>query len=145
MLPASVADAPFLAAAAGFASIGLAILLTFLGWWGYFVLFELLWNGQSPGKRLLGVRVVRADGQALGASTSLVRNLLRAIDVFLLIGVAVMLMRISWLLFGDRRLTMVVLALWLTSPLLAVLGTIMTFGIGYVLGRPPESDARGTG
>jgi hypothetical protein len=30
------------------------------------MLFELLWNGQSPGKRLLTLRVVRADGQPLG-------------------------------------------------------------------------------
>lgn len=67
------------------------ILVAFFAWWGYFLLFELLWNGQSPGKRLLRLRVVRADGQPVSASASLVRNLLRAIDSFMAIGVAVMM------------------------------------------------------
>ncbi len=94
-------EIPGVAAIAGFASVGVVVLLIFLGWWGYFFLFELLWNGQSPGKRLLGVRVVRADGRPLGASTSLVRNLLRAVDVFLLIGVLVMLLDRSSRRLGD--------------------------------------------
>jgi uncharacterized RDD family membrane protein YckC len=81
--------------------LAFALLLTFLGWWGYFVLSELAWNGQSPGKRLLGIRVVRADGQPLTTVTSIVRNLLRAVDFFLLIGVLVMLIDRSSRRLGD--------------------------------------------
>ena len=92
---------PMMVALAAFGSVGLGVLLIFFGWWGYFVLFELLWNGQTPGKRLLGIRVVRADGQSVGASTSLVRNLLRAVDVFLLLGVLVMLLDRSSRRLGD--------------------------------------------
>jgi uncharacterized RDD family membrane protein YckC len=32
---------------------------------GYFILFEALWNGQTPGKRWLGLRVIRFDGRPL--------------------------------------------------------------------------------
>src|SRR5207237_8978128 len=82
-------------------SVGLVMLRALRGWWGYFVLFGLLWNGPGPGEGLLGVRGGRADGQALAASTSLVRNLLRAVDVFLLIGVVVMLIDRSSRRLGD--------------------------------------------
>lgn len=101
LFPPLQADSPTLALAAGLASIGAAVLLIFLAWWGYFMLFELLWNGQSPGKRMLGIRVVRADGQPLGAVTSLVRNLLRAIDMFLFVGVLAMLLDARSRRLGD--------------------------------------------
>src|SRR5687767_13887965 len=29
----------------GFATVAVSILLTFFGWWGYFILFEVSWNG----------------------------------------------------------------------------------------------------
>lgn len=79
----------------------LLILAMFLGWWGYFILFELVWNGQSPGKRMLGLRVVRTGGQPINAIASLVRNLLRLVDLFLLIGVLVMLVNRSSRRLGD--------------------------------------------
>src|SRR5438552_12822655 len=43
----------------GLTTVALTILVTFFGWWGYFILAEMLWNGQSIGKRRLGLRVVR--------------------------------------------------------------------------------------
>lgn len=81
--------------------IALATLLIFLGWWGYFILFELLWNGQTPGKRVVGLRAVRAGGQSINFTASLVRNLLRAIDLLFLIGVMVMLIDRSSRRLGD--------------------------------------------
>ena len=101
LLPQGSPDLPALAPVAGFASVAAVVLLIFLGWWGYFVLFELLWNGQSPGKRMLGIRVVRSDAQPLGVGTSLVRNLLRPVDIFLLLGVLVMLLDRSSRRLGD--------------------------------------------
>ena len=57
---------------------------------GYFVLCEMLWSGRSVGKRALGIRVVRLDGTAEGFWSSLLRNLVRVVDmmpgVFYLVG-----------------------------------------------------------
>jgi uncharacterized RDD family membrane protein YckC len=47
---------------------------------GYFALFEVLWKGQSPGKRFLGLRVVRDGGYPIDGRAALVRNLLRVVD-----------------------------------------------------------------
>src|SRR4051794_23173941 len=90
-----------LAIAMAVALIALAVLLTFAGWWGYFLLFELAWGGQTPGKRGLGLRVVRGDGQPLDFTASLVRNLLRLIDVLLPIGACFMLFDASSRRLGD--------------------------------------------
>jgi len=55
-------------------------LIAFGFFWGYYVFFEMFWNGQSPGKRWVGLRVVRAEGTPEGLSESLIRNLIRLID-----------------------------------------------------------------
>jgi uncharacterized RDD family membrane protein YckC len=55
-------------------------LLNFGLLWGYFIVFELLWNGQTPGKRLAGIRVVRTDGNPAGLIEIVVRNLVRIVD-----------------------------------------------------------------
>lgn len=81
--------------------MGALILLWFLSWWGYFVIFELLWNGQSPGKRVIGLRVLRGNGQPVGLIASLVRNFLRSVDLFLFIGVLVMFLDRSSRRLGD--------------------------------------------
>ena len=47
----------------------------------YFVVFETLWRGRSPGKRLLGLGVVSEDGLPVSFGASLVRNLLRSADI----------------------------------------------------------------
>ncbi len=61
------------------ASIGL--LLFFLLGWGYYIFFEINWNGQTPGKRQIGLRVVKINGLPVSASEVIIRNLMRAIDV----------------------------------------------------------------
>jgi uncharacterized RDD family membrane protein YckC len=48
---------------------------------GYFFAWEMLSGGRSLGKRVVGLRVVGDDGFALGPQASLVRNLLRLVDV----------------------------------------------------------------
>jgi uncharacterized RDD family membrane protein YckC len=47
----------------------------------YFVVFETVWRGRSPGKRLLGLGVVSEDGLPVSFGASLVRNLLRSADI----------------------------------------------------------------
>ncbi|HSN89728.1 MAG TPA: RDD family protein [Anaeromyxobacteraceae bacterium] len=59
----------------------LAVLTVFLSSWGWDVAWETLGRGQTPGKRALGLRVVRADGAPIGLVESLARNLLRAVEV----------------------------------------------------------------
>jgi uncharacterized RDD family membrane protein YckC len=49
--------------------------------WGYNVLFEVLWNGQTPGKRALRIRVVDGRGLPVDGSQSLIRNVVRLLDV----------------------------------------------------------------
>jgi uncharacterized RDD family membrane protein YckC len=61
--------------------VGLGSILLFLVSWWYMVLFEVLNQGRSPGKYLMGLRVVQDDGTPIGWSASLTRNLLRFVDM----------------------------------------------------------------
>ncbi|SDH93925.1 Uncharacterized membrane protein YckC, RDD family [Pseudomonas flavescens] len=61
--------------------MGIATLVLFLVTWWYMVLFEVLNQGRSPGKQLLGLRVVHDDGTPIGWPASLTRNLLRVVDL----------------------------------------------------------------
>jgi uncharacterized RDD family membrane protein YckC len=58
-----------------------AIVAIFVIYWGYFALFETFWNGQTPGKRIMKLRVVREDGRPIRFFEAFVRNLLRIIDI----------------------------------------------------------------
>ncbi len=49
--------------------------------WFYGAVFEALWNGQTPGKRLLRLRVVGVDGQPINAVQAVARNILRSADM----------------------------------------------------------------
>jgi uncharacterized RDD family membrane protein YckC len=60
--------------------VGALLLIAFVIVWGYYIVFELLWNGQSPGKRVFNLRVIRSDGRPITLSESLVRNLVRLVD-----------------------------------------------------------------
>jgi uncharacterized membrane protein SpoIIM required for sporulation/uncharacterized RDD family membrane protein YckC len=61
--------------------IALVILAQFTLLWGYYVLFEGLMDGQTPGKRLLRIRVVREGGYSVTFGVSAVRNLIRVLDM----------------------------------------------------------------
>lgn len=67
---------------AGIFSFG--ILLAMVVWlvmaWFYGGLFESLWNGQTPGKRMMRLRVISADGRPINALQAVLRNILRAVD-----------------------------------------------------------------
>lgn len=65
----------------GNVGIGLGSLLLFLISWWYMVLFEVLNQGCSPGKQVMGLRVVQDDGTPISWSASLIRNLLRFVDM----------------------------------------------------------------
>ncbi len=57
------------------------IVIVFLIFSGYFAFFEWIWNGQTPGKRLLKLRVIREDGRPVTFWEAAVRNLLRTFDM----------------------------------------------------------------
>ena len=61
--------------------IGVYLVFLFLVVWGYPVAFEALWNGQTPGKRAMGLRVVAAGGAPVGWMAAFVRNLMRTVDM----------------------------------------------------------------
>jgi uncharacterized RDD family membrane protein YckC len=61
--------------------LALGIAIPFLLHWGYFTLFEAFWNGQTPGKRLMKLRVIQQSGRAVGLFESMGRNLIRFIDM----------------------------------------------------------------
>jgi uncharacterized RDD family membrane protein YckC len=58
-------------------AIALIVIIVFMVLFGYFIVFEALWNGQTPGKKLLGLRVVRDGGYPIDFGASLIRNLIR--------------------------------------------------------------------
>jgi len=57
------------------------IVVAFLIVSAYFTFFEWLWNGQTPGKRWLKLRVIREDGRPVTFWEATVRNLLRTFDI----------------------------------------------------------------
>ncbi len=58
------------------------IALSFALYWAYYILFELVWGGQSPGKRLVKLRVVRDDGTPASPGQIVIRNIIRLVDIF---------------------------------------------------------------
>ena len=62
-------------------AIAIMIIAFFLVIAGYFLLFEWLWHGQTPGKRLLKLRVIREDGRPISFWEAAARNLLRIFDM----------------------------------------------------------------
>jgi len=60
--------------------VAFLIIVGFVIYYGYFAAFEALWNGQTPGKRVVGLRVISATGRPIGAFDAILRNLLRIVD-----------------------------------------------------------------
>jgi uncharacterized RDD family membrane protein YckC len=58
----------------------LLVLFFFLLYFGYFAFFEIIWNGQTPGKRKIGIRVIKDSGRPLTPAESIGRNLMRIVD-----------------------------------------------------------------
>ncbi len=56
------------------------IFIAFLSQFGYFAFFEALWNGRTPGKKWIHLRVIMDSGRPLGAQGAILRNLMRIVD-----------------------------------------------------------------
>lgn len=57
------------------------IIAGFLLWYGYYVYFETVRNGQTPGKKALRLRVVRYGGTPIDLSCAAIRGLVRVVDL----------------------------------------------------------------
>jgi uncharacterized membrane protein SpoIIM required for sporulation/uncharacterized RDD family membrane protein YckC len=73
--------APSLEKLSGGWVVAVLFLLSFALQWGYFVFFEAIWDGQTPGKHWLGIRVVQDGGYSVSFGASASRNLVRFIDM----------------------------------------------------------------
>ena len=75
-------------------TLAVFIALNFLLYWGYFTLFEAFWRGQTPGKHVMKLRVIKDSGRQITLFEAMSRNLLRIVDYlpsFYLVGVITML------------------------------------------------------
>lgn len=76
--------------------LSIALLVSFAVYAGYFVYFEVVWQGQTPGKRLAKIRVIQDNGKPVGLPQAALRALLRPIDDLLFLGV-------FFIFFGRRE------------------------------------------
>lgn len=79
----------------------LMFILFFVIYTGYFVYFETVWNGQTPGKRFTKIRVIKADGRPLGLQQASLRALLRPFDDFFSLGVLFIIFHKTEKRIGD--------------------------------------------
>ncbi|MBF2007701.1 MAG: RDD family protein [Chlorogloeopsis fritschii C42_A2020_084] len=74
----------------------IALLVNYFIYTGYFVCFETLWQGQTPGKRIAKIRVLKDNGRPIGLQQAALRALLRPIDDTLFLGA-------FFIIFGRRE------------------------------------------
>ena len=61
-------------------TIALLVIAYFLLETAYFAFFEVIWNGQTPGKRWTHLRVIKDSGRGVGVPDAILRNLMRIVD-----------------------------------------------------------------
>ena len=60
--------------------VAIILIAYFVLYFGYFAIFEVLWNGQTPGKRKEGLRVIKDSGRPISPAEAIGRNLMRIVD-----------------------------------------------------------------
>ena len=81
--------------------LAIQLLLVFSCFVGYFVFFETLWQGQTPGKRYLKTRVIRDNGRPVGLTQATLRALLRPLDDWFYIGMMLIIFTRQEKRLGD--------------------------------------------
>ncbi|WP_140919755.1 RDD family protein [Limnobaculum xujianqingii] len=84
--------------------VGLFLISIFLIEWFYPVFFEVVFKGKTPGKRLVGLKVLNDNGTPVSLSASIIRNFLRFADffpLFYLFGLIAMLTNKEFRRLGD--------------------------------------------
>jgi uncharacterized RDD family membrane protein YckC len=83
---------------------GVLISVLFLVYFGYFIFFEFFWDGQTPGKKIFGLKVRRNEGRPLDFLSVLIRNIIRLIDMLpfcYIVGFIFAFFNPSWKRLGD--------------------------------------------
>ena len=81
--------------------LAIYFLIFFFIYAGYFVFFEVLWQGQTPGKRYAKIRVIRDDGRTVGLQQATMRALLRPFDELLFMGALLIIFNKQEKRLGD--------------------------------------------
>lgn len=79
----------------------IAFITAFAIYTSYFVFFETLWQGQTPGKRLAKIRVIRDDGRLIGLQQATLRALIRSVDDTFFIGALLIMLTKKEKRLGD--------------------------------------------
>lgn len=84
-------------------AIGIFLVIMFLNTWGYYTISEGFFKGQSIGKHICGLRVIRDGGYPITFWPALLRNLVRSADsiIFYGIGITTMLLTRRFQRLGD--------------------------------------------
>jgi uncharacterized RDD family membrane protein YckC len=83
---------------------GIAIILTTIINLGYFIFFETIWSGQTPGKKIAQIQVVKDNGEPVRFIDALLRNIFRIVDwmiIYYYIGMALIWFRNDRKRVGD--------------------------------------------
>jgi uncharacterized RDD family membrane protein YckC len=92
------------AAQTGIWFVAIIVLAYFVLYFGYFAIFEVLWNGQTPGKKKEGLRVIKDSGRPITPAEAVGRNLMRIVDqlpAFYAIGICSVLLSRQNKRLGD--------------------------------------------
>ncbi len=79
----------------------IAFITAFAIYTSYFVFFETLWQGQTPGKRLAKIRVIQDDGRLIGLQQATLRALIRSVDDTFFIGALLIMLTKKEKRLGD--------------------------------------------
>lgn len=83
-------------------------MFAFLATTFYFIYFELAWQGRTPGKKIIGLRVVKRNGGELGAESIVARNLTRQVELYLPLALSLVAMS------GEDPETSLIFLGWVT-------------------------------
>jgi uncharacterized RDD family membrane protein YckC len=81
----------------GTGGIALMIVLWFMLEWFYGGIFETYMNGQTPGKRIMGIRVVSTEGHPISGVQAVMRNILRGVDMMPLVPLSAIEEDLAWI------------------------------------------------
>jgi uncharacterized RDD family membrane protein YckC len=99
---------------AGGVAVAIFVLAQFAIETGYFIFWEMLTRGRSPGKAVAGLRVVQRNGLPIELGNTMVRNLMRIVDLLpanYVVGLISMLLSPSGERLGDHAAGTIVIRL----------------------------------
>lgn len=86
-------------------------VLWFLMQWFYGSWFEARWNGQTPGKKMLGLRTLCENGQPIDVQQAVLRNLIRLLDALPMLPLPQFFLMLMPLLCGSHLAGLVSMAM----------------------------------